>query len=290
MGSAHVEGSIMSDPTTDALPIVLIHGLWMTARSWDRWVEHYRAKGHEVIVPTYPGFEIEVEGLREKPEIIAEATVPATVEHLSQVIESLDRPPIIMGHSFGGTFTQILVNHGLGAAAVTIDSAPPEGVRVNPPSQIRSLFPVLRNPANRHRAVGFTHEQWHYAFTNTMTEERSRELYERYHVPASGGILWDSVLANVQPGHQATWVDYRNDDRAPLLFISGGSDHLMPPKVQASNAKHYKSDTITERVEYEGRCHLMPSEDGWEEVADYAIEWAARKAVEAGVPASTETT
>jgi hypothetical protein len=38
---------------------VLIHGLWMTARSWDRWVEYYRAKGHEVIVPTYPGFEID---------------------------------------------------------------------------------------------------------------------------------------------------------------------------------------------------------------------------------------
>ena len=66
----------MSEPTTNALPIVLIHGLWMTARSWDRWVEYYRAKGHEVIVPTYPGFEIEVEALREKPEIIAEASVP----------------------------------------------------------------------------------------------------------------------------------------------------------------------------------------------------------------------
>ena len=92
----------MSEPTTNALPIVLIHGLWMTARSWDRWVEYYRAKGHEVIVPTYPGFEIEVEALREKPEVIAEASVPATLDHLSEVVESLDRPPIIMGHSFGG--------------------------------------------------------------------------------------------------------------------------------------------------------------------------------------------
>jgi len=87
----------MSELTTSPLPIVLIHGLWMTARSWDRWVEYYRAKGHEVIVPSYPGFEIEVEALRERPEIIAEATVPATLDHLSEVVESLDRPPIIMG-------------------------------------------------------------------------------------------------------------------------------------------------------------------------------------------------
>src|SRR5215831_2127921 len=110
----------MTEPTTKAPPIVLIHGLWMTARSWERWAEYYRAKGYEVIVPTYPGFEIEVEALREKPEIIAEASVPATVDHLCEVVESLDRSPIIMGHSFGGTFTQILVNHGLGAAGVTI--------------------------------------------------------------------------------------------------------------------------------------------------------------------------
>src|ERR1043166_9305848 len=79
----------MSEPTIDAPPIVLIHGLWMTARSWDRWAEYYRAKGYEVIVPTYPGFEIEVEALREKPEIIAEASVPATLDHLSEVVEGL---------------------------------------------------------------------------------------------------------------------------------------------------------------------------------------------------------
>jgi pimeloyl-ACP methyl ester carboxylesterase len=92
----------VSVPMADVPPIVLIHGLWMTARSWDRWVEYYRAKGHEVIVPTYPGFEVEVEALREKPETIAEASVSATLEHLSEVVESLARPPIIMGHSFAG--------------------------------------------------------------------------------------------------------------------------------------------------------------------------------------------
>jgi pimeloyl-ACP methyl ester carboxylesterase len=86
------------------------------------------------------------------------------------------------------------------------------------------------------------------------------------------------VLANFQPGHQDTWVDYKNDDRAPLLFISGTEDHLMPPAVQKSNLKHYKSDTITEIKEYEGRAHLMPAQEGWEEVADYALEWALRHA------------
>ena len=122
-----------------------------------------------------------------------------------------------------------------------------------PLSQVESTFPVLKNPANRHKAVGFTPEQWHYAFTNTFTEEESRRLYERYHIPASGRIFWGSVLANIHPGHDDTWVDYHNEDRAPLLFISGSEDHIMPPKVQRSNAKHYKAaGTITEVKEFEG--------------------------------------
>jgi pimeloyl-ACP methyl ester carboxylesterase len=160
---------------------------------------------------------------------------------------------------------------------VAINSAPTEGVQVIPLSQIRATFPVLKNPANRHRAVGFTFEQWQYAFTNTFTEEQSRATYERYHIPASGNIFWGTALANVTPGHQGNWVDYHNDNRAPLLFISGSADHLMPPSIQRSNAKHYKSKTITEIKEYEGP-HLLPSKEGWEDVADFALDWAVAHA------------
>jgi pimeloyl-ACP methyl ester carboxylesterase len=199
--------------------------------------------------------------------------VPAIIAHLESIVAKLDTPPILMGHSAGGTFVQILLDHGFGAAGVAINSAPTEGVAVVPLSQIKASFPVLKNPANRHKAVGLTFEQWHYAFTNSFDEERSRALYERYHVPASGSIFWGSALANIHPGRDDTYVDYHNDARAPLLFISGSEDHLMPPKVQRSNAKHYKSATITEVKEFEGP-HLLPAWDGWEDIADCALDWA----------------
>ena len=80
-------------------------------------------------------------------------------------------------------------------------------------------------------------------------------------------------------------MNYDNDARAPLLFISGGEDHLMPPSVQRSNAKHYSSDTITEVKEYEGYAHLLPAQEGWQEIADYALEWAVAHA-SGRVPAS----
>lgn len=249
----------MRSRSAGADTIVLIHGFWVTPRSWEHWIAHYQDRGYRVLAPAYPGLEVEVEALNADPSPIEALTVPAIIDHLESVITDISEPPILIGHSAGGAFTQILLDRGLGAAGVAINSAPTEGVAVVPVSQVRASFPVLRNPANRHKAVTLTAREWHYAFANTFTEAESQALYERYAVPASGRIFWGSALATLQPGRQDTYVDYRNDARAPLLFISGGQDHLMPPKVQQSNAGHYKSNTITEVKEYTDRAHLLPA-------------------------------
>ncbi|NYH40578.1 pimeloyl-ACP methyl ester carboxylesterase [Micromonospora jinlongensis] len=258
--------------------IMLVHGFWVTPRSWENWITHYESKGFRVIAPAYPGYEVEVEALNTDPTPILHSTVPQIIGHYESVLRGLNSPPIIIGHSAGGAFTQILLDHGFGAAGVAMNSAPTEGVRVVPLSQVKSTFPVLKNPANRHRVVPLTFEEWQYAFTNTFTEEEGRALWQRYAIPANGGILWGSVLANFQPGHQDTWVDYHNDNRAPLLFVSGSEDHIMPPAIQESNAKHYKSNTITERREYDGYAHLLPAQKGWQEIADEVLDWALRHA------------
>jgi pimeloyl-ACP methyl ester carboxylesterase len=266
--------------TSPAGTVVLVHGLWMTPLSWEHWIAHYEAQGHRVLAPAYPGFDVEVEALNADPAPIENLTVPQIIERLEAVCDGLDEKPILIGHSAGGVFTQILLDHGYGAAGVAINSAPTEGVKRVPLSQVKATFPVLKNPANRHRAVGFTFEQWQYAFTNGFPEEEARALYERYHIPASGEIFWGSALANIHPGKDDNWVNYKNEDRAPLLFISGSTDHLMPPSIQQSNAKHYNDNVVTEIVEFEGP-HLLPAWPGWEKVADHALEWALSHAVRA---------
>jgi pimeloyl-ACP methyl ester carboxylesterase len=259
--------------------IVLIHGFWVTPRSWEGWKARYESRGYTVLTPAYPGFEVEVEALREDPTPIEDLTVPAVIDHLETIMKGLSTPPIIMGHSAGGVFTQLMLDRGYGACGVAINSAPTEGVPVVPLSQIKASFPVLKNPANRHKAVGLTLEQWKYTFTNTFPDDEAEATYARYHIPASGRVFWGSALANIHPDKDDTYVNYENENRAPLLFISGGEDHLMPPKVQRSNAKHYKAPgTTTELVEYEGKSHLMPAQEGWEEVADYALSWAEEHA------------
>ena len=75
--------------------------------------------------------------------------MPAVIDHLSEVIGGLDQPPILMGHSAGGVFTQLMLDRGYGAVGVAINSAPTEGVPVVPLSQIKSLFPALRRSGAR---------------------------------------------------------------------------------------------------------------------------------------------
>lgn len=257
-------------------PILLIHGFWVTPRSWEHWVTHFEKKGHQVIAPAYPGFEVEVEALNRDPSPIAAMRIPAIIERMESEIAKLDSPPIIMGHSAGGAWTQLLLDRGHGLAGVAICSAPTEGVLIAPLSQLKSTFPVFRNPANIHRAVGLSFEEWQYAFTNAFTEAEGRALYERYHIPASGNIVWNSVLANLIPGKQDAAVDYKDPNRRPLLFISAELDHIMPPAVQRSNANHYDKKLITEVKEFAGYSHLLPAQKGWEAIADYALDWAMR--------------
>ena len=96
--------------------IVLIHGFWVTPRSWEDWKAHYEAKGFTVLTPAYPGFDVEVEALNADPTPDRGARrCPTIIEQLEAVIGALDAPPILMGHSAGGAFTQILLDHGFGA-------------------------------------------------------------------------------------------------------------------------------------------------------------------------------
>ena len=258
--------------------VVLIHGLWMTPLSWEHWVDRYQQRGLKVITPGYPGIqpgEAGVAALREDPSPLAGLGVRDVFDHLAEVIGGLGTKPVIMGHSFGGAFVQLLLDAGYGAAGVSIDGAAVKGVKALPFSEIRSTFPVLRNPANRKRAVPITPKEFHYAFTNNLTEEQSQAVFDRYAVPVSGRILFQGGLANFTADAETTY-NFANDDRAPLLFISGGNDHILPPAVQRENYdKNVKHSTATTAYRlFDGRCHYTCGEDGWEEVADLALDWA----------------
>ncbi|MBL8956544.1 MAG: alpha/beta hydrolase [Myxococcaceae bacterium] len=254
--------------------IVLIHGLWMTPRSWAHWVKHYEARGFKVLAPTYPGLEGEVQALRADPSPIAELSVQKVVDHYAAIVSALPTKPILIGHSFGGTVVQLLLDRGLGAAGIVIDSAPVKGVLRVPFTQVRSTFHVLKNPANRNRAVPISFEAFNYAFTNTLSEDEARAAYEQFAIPSPGRILFEGATINLDP-KSAAKVDFEKPDRAPLFFIAGEKDHIMPAALNRANARKYKSGVVAFR-EFEGRDHFIVGEKGWEEVADAALAWAVK--------------
>lgn len=132
--------STASDPAR-AETVVLIHGMWMTALSWEHWVSHYSDRGHRVLAPAWPGLEAEPEQLRRDPSPLRGLSITDVVDHYEKIIRGLDRPPIIIGHSFGGLHTQLLLDRGLGAAGVALGTGAPKGVLKLPYSTLRPPGP-----------------------------------------------------------------------------------------------------------------------------------------------------
>ena len=252
-------------------PILLIHGAWMTPRSWEGFQERYQGRGYEVTAPAWPGLEVEVEALNSDPAPLARLRLGQVIDHFDRIVRGLERPPILMGHSTGGAIVQVLLDRGLGAAGVGISSAFPKGVYDLPPSTLKATRSVLANPFSRGKATALTPAQFHYAFANTVSREESDAIHRRYAVPCANTLLWELAYANFSR-NAPTKVDFNRANRPPLLLIAGDEDHLVPPKASRHNAEKYKSGTVA-FTSYPGHPHY-PGIGGWEDIADYALTWA----------------
>src|SRR6266542_2690827 len=202
-----------NDP--DREPVGLVHGLSLLASSWDTWRSVFEDGGYVTLAPSWPDDPETVEEARRNPEVFARKRVEQVTDHFAEVIRQLRSAPAIIGHSFGGLIAQRLAGQGLASASVAIDPAPFRGVLPLPLSALKAGFPVLKNPANRSRAVPLTFEQFRFAFANAVSDEEAQRLFETFAVPASGAPIWQAAAANINPWSE-TRVDTRNPDRGPL--------------------------------------------------------------------------
>jgi non-heme chloroperoxidase len=257
-------------------PVVFIHGLWLLPSSWDRWAEVFGAAGYAPVLPGWPDDPETVADANAHPEVFANKTVGEVADHFAAVIERLAKKPAVIGHSFGGLLTQIVAGRGLAAVSVAIDPAPFRGVLPLPISALRASAPVLTNPANIHRAVPLTYDQFRFAFANAVTEEEAKQLYETFAVPASGAPLFQAATANFNPWTEAK-VNSKNTERGPLLIVSGEKDNTVPWAIaNASFKKQKRNEGVTEIVELPGRGHALTIDSGWREVADTALAFVKR--------------
>ena len=257
-------------------PVVFIHGLWLLPSSWDGWAALFEEAGYASVTPVWPDDPETVEEANAHPEVFANKTVGQVADHYAEVIDRLDKRPAVIGHSFGGLLAMIVAGRGLSAATVAIDAAPFRGVLPLPISSLRSAAPVLTNPANRHKAVPLTYEQFRYAFANAVSEQEAHELYETYCVPAPGAPIFQAAAANLNPWTEVK-VDTENPDRGALMIISGERDHTVPRAISdAAYKQQLKNPGVTEFAEIPGRGHSLTIDNGWLEVAQTSLAFVER--------------
>lgn len=255
--------------------IVLIHGLWMTPKSWNGWKQRYEAAGYDVNVPAWPGVSDDIAGLRKDSSALNGLRIKTVADHLAAVVEALPEPPIVMGHSFGGLMVQLLLDRGLGRAGVAVDSAQSAGVAGLPLSVIRATNPIFSKPWLKGRTVLLTPKQFHYAFANSMSLAEATAVSDEFQIPAPAEPLWQGATNQFFNAGESK-IDYAKSDRAPLLFVAGGNDHIVPAKVNRKNFGKYSGPATVDYKEFAGRTHYTVGQQGWEEVADYALSWAEK--------------
>lgn len=262
--------------------IVFVHGAWLTSLSWENFLGYFEQQGYTCLAPEWPYRDKSAAELREHtPPELARIGVKELTDHYEAIVKALPEPPILIGHSFGGLIVQQLLDRGCGSAAITLDSAAPKGVLAVDWDVLRSNSASLLKWMGWERVVTMSLPEFQFAFVNTFPEAEQQRLYDRYCVPETGRIFFQAAFAALDP-HDALYVNFRNDKRAPLLMIAGELDHVVPAHVARSNFEHYgQSRARTDFHEFSGRAHLLMAQDGWEEIADFMAHWLGQRGKEA---------
>ena len=274
--SEHEAAQVQRANASGLIPVVFVHGLWLLPNSWERWETLFGEAGYTTVAPGWPDDPETVQEAKAHPDVFAHKTVGQVADHVQAVIEGLSQKPAVVGHSFGGLLTQILAGRGLASVSVAISPAPFRGVLPLPISALRAAKPVLGNPTNRHRAIPLTFEQFRYSFANAVNEDEAKQLYEEYSVPGSGEPIFQAAAANFNPWTEAK-VDTKNPERGPLLIISADQDHTVPWAIaNAAYKRQRHNEGVTEIVKLEGRGHALTIDNGWQEVAQTALNFVSR--------------
>lgn len=245
--------------------VLFITGAWMHTSSWDNFRSVFEAAGYRTLAPAWPYLEGKPAELRAHPDKrLGELTFKKIVDHYASIIATLDEPPIIVGHSMGGLITQLLLDRGLGVAAIAMDPGPVAGALPGPVSLLAALPPIFKGPNATHT---ITREGFAKNFANTLSAAEQKVAYDDYVVPTPTNIFYQA----------AAMIGTRVNPKArkqPLLVIEAEHDRTVTPYLaRAIYNVQKKSPSRTDFKLFPNRSHFLAGETGWEEVAAYALNW-----------------
>ena len=257
-------------------PVVFVHGLWLLPSSWATWADFFNQAGYAPLTPDWPDDPETVEQARANPDVLAHKTLKQIADHTAEIINALEKKPVVMGHSTGGLLAQMLADRGLAAATVAIDPGVFRGVLPLPASALKVSGSFLVNSLNRGRVFMLIYDQFSYGWANALDDKEAKKLYDTFHVAGSGISLAQMGNANLNPWTEAK-VNTRNPDRGPLLIIEGEKDHTVPwATANAAYKLQRRNPAVTEIVKMPNRGHSLTIDHGWREVAGTALDFVKR--------------
>lgn len=248
--------------------VLFITGAFVSNSCWNDWRAYFESKGYKTLAPPWPYKDNAAEQLRNSQPnaAIASIRLQKLIDYYTAIAKNLPEKPIVIGHSLGGLLTQILLNHDFAAAGIAIHSLAPQGIIPTQFSFYRSTWKALGFFTSTHKAYMMSFKDWQYAFTNGMPLKAQEEGYIRFAIPESKLALRDGLT-------KAAKVDFKKP-HAPLLFVAGSTDHCIPASLNLTNKKRYKDkQSITDYKVTEGRNHFVLGQSGWQEDADYILNW-----------------
>jgi len=251
--------------------VVLIHGAWVTTASWDAFRQPFEQAGHVVHIPTWPLLEGRTarEVNRAPPAGFGSLGIGTIVAHLARSIRALSRPVVLVGHSFGGLLTQLLLDRGVGRGGIAFNPVPIGGI-VPGPVSIAAILPIVLRPNGWNRPYAFSRARRVRRFANAAPRPLADAAYDEYVIPAPGRIFHQAALG------LGTRIDPRRR-RVPLLITGSDRDRLVTPYLsRAAWRIQSRSPARTDYWDLPGKSHLLLAEPGWQEVADTALDWIAR--------------
>ena len=247
---------------------VFVHDIWLTPQAWQTWRDRFESAGHKTVAPAWPSLRGDIWETSDGPGGRAlPRTIKTIVDHYERVIRQLNGTPLLIGHGTGGLVAQLLLDRGIGAAGVVLNSVLPSGVS---PSFSQAFFDlrVITTAGWRSELAGMTLRLFETYYANQLDPSDRPAVFENQVVPAPKRFLFQSAL-----GRGAS-LDFNNMYRPPLLLVASAHDRIVPRKLVMRN---YRRQTETgARTEFwldEDTSHFLIGEARWEKTADRIKDW-----------------
>ncbi|CAM3547474.1 alpha/beta fold hydrolase [Flavobacterium chungbukense] len=243
---------------------MFITGAFINHSCWEEWITFFENEGYKTVAPPWPYKNETAETLRQSNSNskIASIRLKDLLDYYTEIIEKLPEKPILIGHSYGGLLTQLLLQKDLGSAGICMHSIPPSNLIYFNFSYYRKIWSTFDFFHSRKKNYLLPFKKWQYYFTNQMCFEEQKATYEKLVIPESKLVFCD-IFSN------SAKIDFKKK-HAPILFLSGSEDHFVAASIQYANFKKYKNiHSITCYKEFKDNQHFVLNQQNWECIAAF---------------------